>query len=257
MEELKEKTVVNNNAWSIDESQKTEEQEKNTKKSRLEFVQKPRKTVEEAIADLEQKHSWHFATPFYYCNIIDYIPKIDEACEAPVIESANEPTSVIVSRELKDITKLDNFKDFILKNSENLLKFWGYNIDDYKLVVNSIKCYEARRDKFLVNNHNDIKGTISGFLVLRQDSDYLPRFEDPRAGHYVMDLPPANIEEASGVSAKHFVHKAETGTFFAFPSYLNYSFSCDDLENMICFRYLTYSISCVPNSLINDEGGVS
>lgn len=255
MKELKEKNIVDNNDWSIDESEVESTKPQHTEGT-IEFHQKPKKTKEQLIADLEQKHSWHFATPFYYCNIFDYVPKIDEVCEGPIIEKADEPGGVIITKELKDNIKLDTFKDFILKNSENLLKFWGYNIDDYKLVVNSIKCYEARKDKFLVSNHNDIKGTISGFLVLRQDSDYLPKFEDPRPGHYVMDLPPANVEEASGIPAKEFVHKADTGTFFAFPSYLKYSFSCDDLENMICFRYLTYSISCVPNSLINDEGGV-
>ena len=204
----------------------------------------------------------YFPTPIWSAMKPEFVAPLNEATNKyideakidaiPKIKEKNKKFGDVgdlgyVYHSISDIradSKFVEFQKFIKTMCANLLAESGFNITNYKLIMNEMWVQEfAKAGHHSVHEHWN--GHISGFYFLKaSDKTSEPLFHDPRPGR-AMNLLPEISSSLHTLATNRVQLGVEPGRLLFFPSYLPHEFTMD--MGVEPFRFIHWNCQAVPN----------
>lgn len=187
---------------------------------------KTKKTQQQNTLDVDM----FFASPVYSINRRDFLDRVsivsDESLDNTRGQSEmNELWPHMMSGDISGDERIQDFVQYVLSTSWNVLVDQGYVMDNYEIGFTSMWAQEHHLNSDMPEHiHSDFSQLIAFyFLEVPKNSSALV-IHDPRPGKVQIDLLPANIQNISHASRQVFI-KPNAGDLIITNAYLAHSFT--------------------------------
>jgi uncharacterized protein (TIGR02466 family) len=196
-----------------------------------------------------------FSSPLIIEHKPEYLPDVDRA-STPVInkiikkykkEKKEIPNSYHSDNLWKmNIPEYQPLIHYVLQKSFDVLKSWGYKLDNRISCLTEIWVQEFPKEGGYHSEHIHANNHVSGFYFLRcSETTSHPVFHDPRHGKRMTDLAEIEHDKISNASQKIFF-KVKPGDLMFFPSYIPHSYVHHKGEES--FRFIHFNMQALLNT---------
>ena len=194
----------------------------------------------------------YFKSPLYLTEKPEWVSSINNVCNKYINEQKiivkqdinylKEHEYSYQSISLFNLKELNEFCNYLIKSSFNILDNQGYDLTNYNLLFEDLWVQEFT-NKGHHNSHIHTESHISGFYFLKcSEHTSYPVFTDPRSAALITSLPQKNKKDIT-FATRDFSYKPKPGTLIFFNSYLPHQFNINDSEDT--FRFIHFNIQAV------------
>lgn len=206
-------------------------------------------TEEPVAAPVDQFH--YFATPVYITHQPQFLDVVRQV-SLDSIKKVHGKTKVDkiypikMSGGLLEDERIAPFAEFIGTTAWNILASQGFAMDNFSTVFTELWCQEHYQTSAMEYHAHPGGNYLVGFYFLDVPED-CPRaiIHDPRPGRVMLDLPQADMNQATLASTMiNFV--PEPGMMLFAPAWLPHSFGRN--PSKAPFRFVHFNLTVQPNA---------
>jgi hypothetical protein len=205
---------------------------------------------EPTVAPLDEFH--YFVTPIYITKQPQFLD-IVKAIAADSIEQAhgkakpNKIYPVLMSGNLLEDERIEDFAAFVGQTAWNILSSQGYAMDQFNTTFTEMWSQEHYQTSSMDYHAHPGGNFLVGFYFLDTPEGCPPAvIHDPRPGRIMLDLPQADVNQLS-LASTMVNFTPEPGMLMFAPAWLAHSFSRN--TSKAPFRFVHFNLTVQPNAL--------
>lgn len=203
--------------------------------------------VKEMVQNTQLEIAMHFPCPIYLIERPDFLEAVSEVSEESLAQqnkarSLDEIYPVIMSGNYFADPRLNKFAEFVGATSWNILAEQGYAMQDKVVSFTEMWTQEHHKHSSMEQHTHGYGSQIVGFYFLEvPENSSRVVFHDPRMGKSLIDLPEADVSQAT-IASRMINFEPKPGLMIFANAWLAHSFTRHAADKPIKFVHFNLTV---------------
>lgn len=210
-------------------------------------VCKAAEQVSAVVQNTQLEVAFHFPCAIYLIERLDFLESVKKVSEESIAEQTKDKTldeiyPTVMSNNYFNDQRIAKFSEFVGDTAWNILNDQGYDMQDRVTSFVEMWTQEHYKHSSMEQHVHGYGSQIVGFYFLEvpEDSSRVV-FHDPRAGKVQIDLPEANVDQAT-IASKMINFQPKPGMLIFANSWLAHSFTRHASDKPMKFVHFNLSV---------------
>lgn len=219
-------------------------------------VCKAAEQVKEVVQNTQLQIAFHFPCPIYLIERPDFIESVSAVSEESLSvqrreQGLNEIYPVLMSNNYFADPRIAGFTEFVGSTAWNILAEQGYFMQDKAVSFTEMWTQEHYKHSAMEQHTHGYGSQIVGFYFLETPEDCSRVvFHDPRMGKNLIDLPEADVSNAT-IASKMINFQPKPGLMILSNAWLAHSFTRHASDKPIKFVHFNLAVQMAPQMSCN------